>query len=629
MELSTLIFYGFRILFLGIPTILAKISKLLAPCTHYLSKTAIIGPLFSFIIRSFFFMGFIILLMSDQLVRTFFRIIIGRHPSKRNYSITSAMDPRIEMFDYSIPKTKHLENKELFNKRKQQQHNIFGGDPESRALTELLKRPKYSVSLAYTLSVASKLVYEDVEIIKYELAKAGFDVENTFRPIAYKNICAFIAEKDDDILLVFRGTNPLNIQNYLTNISMTKTAIKSAWWGPMGRVHQGYWRAMGEPTTKHHIDKTTKEGINIINTEAETASSLGPVLRIELTNTSLYQTIVSALQGSIKLFEFVTKSLFHHVKEPIDSSWVGPRIDIRTTSMYALAEEHILQLIRKDNKPSMQDSKMKKLEKQDGADDNGGNSSTDESDDDMLNAPGFQSKRGPDGKNQPKKKRLFIAGHSLGGALGTIFLAKMLQSKSSLLDHFAGLYTFGQPKIGDAQFSKVFSPRMASKIFHHVYNNDIIPRLTVPVLSKYHYSTPPGSLVFIDTAFNIAIYPPNPYTNEPVPVRPISFLHLSGLLNRHVIRRLRKENQIRIWFRILFPFFLNDHFINDYSTALRQGKVHWVIMGAGDLEGGKEQADYSYYGEEEENDALREKDRELLMAQQQKGRRMSIVDVQD
>jgi predicted lipase len=65
----------------------------------------------------------------------------------------------------------------------------------------------------------------------------------------------------------------------------------------------------------------------------------------------------------------------------------------------------------------------------------------------------------------------------------TVFLAKMLQSKSPLLDHFAGLYTYGQPKIGDAEFSKVFSPRMTSKIFHHVYNNDIIPR--TPTL--WHY----------------------------------------------------------------------------------------------------------------------------------------------
>jgi predicted lipase len=53
----------------------------------------------------------------------------------------------------------------------------------------------------------------------------------------------------------------------------------------------------------------------------------------------------------------------------------------------------------------------------------------------------------------------------------------MLQSNSPLLEHFAGLYSYGHPKIADAEFAKVFSPRMTSKIFHHVYNNDIVPRI--------------------------------------------------------------------------------------------------------------------------------------------------------
>jgi hypothetical protein len=97
------------------------------------------------------------------------------------------MDPRIEMFDDSIPRTKHLENSELFKARKQLRMTSEEKEgSSSRELTSLLKRPKYSVPLAYTLSVASKLVYEDVDVIKYELKKAGFDVDNTFRPIAYK-----------------------------------------------------------------------------------------------------------------------------------------------------------------------------------------------------------------------------------------------------------------------------------------------------------------------------------------------------------------------------------------------------------------------------------------------------------
>jgi hypothetical protein len=63
-------------------------------------------------------------------------------------------------------------------------------------------------------------------------------------------------------------------------------------------------------------------------------------------------------------------------------------------------------------------------------------------------------------------------------------------------------------------------------------------------------------------------------------------------LNRYVIRRLVNENQIRILLRIIFPFFLNDHFPSDYCESLRKGTLQWVIMGAG-VEGGNEEQQYS------------------------------------
>ncbi|KAI8980293.1 Alpha/Beta hydrolase protein [Pilobolus umbonatus] len=527
-------------------------SDTLAPYTKYLSKNKLVGPFVSAIIRFGFFLGFIVLLMSDHLLRAIFRLMIGKHPTGRYFSCTNAMDPNIQLFDHSIPRTIHLENSELFKQRKQLVMTEQNEGPESRALTGLLKRPKYSVPLAYTLAVASKLVYEDVEVIKYELAKAGFD-ERSFRPIAYKNICAFITEKDDDILLVFRGTNPLNIQNYLTNVSVYMTEVKASW-GPMGKVHEGFWTAMGEARKKRKSKKTVKEtyfGDEPLN------------IKIELINTSIYRTVISAFQGAAKIIKFLTSNLFHHVKEPIDSTWIGPDIDIRTHSMYAQAEQYIMELIEKEDE--MSDTKSQRRRS-------------------GLSHGGSRN----DGVNNDKmkrKKRLFITGHSLGGALGTIFLSKMLQSESPLLEYFAGLYTYGQPKIGDAEFSRVFSPRMTSKIFHHAYNNDIVPRS--PIIGDYY--TPPGTLVFIDSAYNITLYPPNPYTNEPVPVRPISYLHLSGLLNRYVISRLRNENKIRILFRVIFPFFLNDHFPSDYIDSLRHGTIHWVIMGAGGIEGGSEE----------------------------------------
>lgn len=107
----------------------------------------------------------------------------------------------------------------------------------------------------------------------------------------------------------------------------------------------------------------------------------------------------------------------------------------------------------------------------------------------------------------------------------------------------------------------------------------------------YWYSPPPGTLVYIDSSYKISIYPPNQKTQDPIPVRGISYLHLSGLLNKSVIYRLRSETPVRILFRLLFPFFVNDHFPSDYCDALLKGDVEWVILG--EEEGGTdEQQDF-------------------------------------
>jgi hypothetical protein len=58
-----------------------------------------------------------------------------------------------------------------------------------------------------------------------------------------------------------------------------------------------------------------------------------------------------------------------------------------------------------------------------------------------------------------------------------VFVAKMVQSSSPLQPHLGGLYTFGQPKLGDQQFSKIFDAKLSSKIFHHVYNNGMQTKL--------------------------------------------------------------------------------------------------------------------------------------------------------
>ncbi|KAI7892633.1 Alpha/Beta hydrolase protein [Mucor mucedo] len=446
------------------------------------------------------------LLMSDQVIRIVLSRFAGQHASSRYLSVINVGDSRFFNTQKELDATI----------QEQQQYPAIQTADEKDVD---FQKPQYSLSVAHTLSVASKLAYEDVAVVKYELEQAGFDVEGTFRPIGYKasnkyNVCAYIVEKENDVLLVFRGTNPLNIQNYVTNIDADLTAISSAR-EDMGRVHKGFWDAMGATTSSD----------NLLDTHRSSD------IRVDINSTSLYQSITTAVLAIARIMKLLSFNIFANVIDPIDASWSGNDSSVvRHQSMYTQAEGLILKIF--------QDTAMEK----------------------------------------GKTKKLYVTGHSLGGALATVFVAKMIQCDSPLIDYFSGLYTYGQPNIGDEDFGKSFGPEITCKIFNHTYNNDVVPRV------PFWYNAPPGTLVFIDASYKISIYPPNPKTHEPIPVRPISFVHLSGLLNMSVIRRLRSETPTRILFRVLLPFFLSDHFPSDYSDALLNGTVEWVVMG--EKEGG-------------------------------------------
>ncbi|KAI7870972.1 hypothetical protein BDF14DRAFT_1766916, partial [Spinellus fusiger] len=373
LGLSTTIFTLLKAFKHGIPVllfILRSLNQIFSPMALYLSQSTLLGPVLSIMIRVFFFVGFIILLMSDQCMRGIVGRCVGKHSTKRNLTIINAMHTDFSFSDHTLPHTERLETKEHTDLHTKTMTN----KEQSISATDMPKIPHYSLSLAYTLSVASKLVYEDIEVIKYELEKYGFDVQCTFRPIAYQNICAFIIEKENDIILVFRGTNPLNIQNYLTNINIGMGAVEAPW-GPMGKVHKGYWSAMGDPLPCNH------------NTQLNDLS-LKTRVQIELTNTSVYQTVLTTCIATAKVFRFFIYNLFYHVKEPIDSTWLGPEVDIRSHSMYSQAEHYIMELVQSTGI-------------------NDENGVTKESRD----VHGCHESQ--------KEKRLFITGHSLGGALAT------------------------------------------------------------------------------------------------------------------------------------------------------------------------------------------------------------------
>ena len=74
-----------------------------------------------------------------------------------------------------------------------------------------------------------------------------------------------------------------------------------------------------------------------------------------------------------------------------------------------------------------------------------------------------------------RAQRVWFTGHSLGGMLAA--LAALLQIKIARRRAVAGGYTFGQPRVGDAEFARQFDAALKPVWFRAVEQEDVVPRL--------------------------------------------------------------------------------------------------------------------------------------------------------
>jgi hypothetical protein len=89
------------------------------------------------------------------------------------------------------------------------------------------------------------------------------------------------------------------------------------------------------------------------------------------------------------------------------------------------------------------------------------------------------------------ERSVWIAGHSLGGAL-----AELCAAQASFVSHVPvqGAYTFGQPRCGDETFARAVHAALGGRIFRFINDRDIVPRVPFYGMGFRHY----GCQIFFD-----------------------------------------------------------------------------------------------------------------------------------
>jgi hypothetical protein len=97
--------------------------------------------------------------------------------------------------------------------------------------------------------------------------------------------------------------------------------------------------------------------------------------------------------------------------------------------------------------------------------------------------------------------RLFVTGHSLGGALAALYGAMLYYNEETeITNNLAAIYTFGQPRVGNKAFADYAHGKLGCRYKRVVYCNDIVPR--VPFDDKLFQFKHFGECHYYDNWYN-------------------------------------------------------------------------------------------------------------------------------
>ncbi|KAA3455664.1 Lipase, class 3 [Gossypium australe] len=181
-----------------------------------------------------------------------------------------------------------------------------------------------------------------------------------------------------------------------------------------------------------------------------------------------------------------------------------------------------------------------------------------------------------------KNAKFIVTGHSLGGALAILFpVVLVIHEEKKLMENLLGVYTFGQPRVGNRQLGKFMEAHLdhpVPKYFRVVYCNDLVPRL------------PYDDKTFLYKHFGVCLYYNSCYTEQRMEEEPNkNFFDIEQLIPEHanavweLIRGLAMgcthgQDYKEGWFSILVRVLglampgVSAHCPTNYINSVRLGK---------------------------------------------------------
>ncbi|XP_021761850.1 uncharacterized protein LOC110726688 isoform X1 [Chenopodium quinoa] len=189
---------------------------------------------------------------------------------------------------------------------------------------------------------------------------------------------------------------------------------------------------------------------------------------------------------------------------------------------------------------------------------------------------------------QHKNATFVVTGHSLGGALAILFVTVLiLHEEIEMMERLLGVYTFGQPRIGDGKLGMFVEERLNKpkiRYFRVVYCNDVVPRL------------PYDDKTFLYKHFGVCLYYNSFYAKQQVKEEPNkNYYGIRYLIPAHLntawelIRALTmcyvygtdyKEDWYSVLVRVVGLVLpgISAHSPRDYVNSVRLGREHNIQM---------------------------------------------------